>query len=105
MGVGLEMIFFLGLLVVGAYLIYRVAFKGRRRLQADDFKGPRATTRRWATIAAGVLLVIVIALTLEFCREQQHRMEKNTHENNAQDNIGKGENEDDNRDDGNDTQR
>ncbi|MGV3558383.1 hypothetical protein [Larkinella arboricola] len=103
MGVGLEMIFFLVVLVAGGYLIYRVAF--RKKTGDPDVGRPASRTMRLATISAGVGLIIVIALTLEFCHNQGDRMDKNTHEDNSLDNTGKGENEDDHRDDGDETQR
>jgi uncharacterized membrane protein len=99
MGVGIEMIFFLGLFLFAAFIVYRLVFSKRSKIRLSDFTQPGSTLLRWTTISVGVLLIILVALTLEFCSEQQHRMDKNTHEDNALDNVGKGENEADDDDD------
>ncbi len=91
------------MLVAGGYIIYRAVIRGKT--SGPGLDKPASKPMRLATISAGVGLIIVIALTLEFCQEQNNRMDKNTHEDNSLDNVGKGENEDDNRDDPDETQR
>lgn len=105
MGVGIELLFFVALLLVAGYIIYRVVSRGRQEVSSSD--GTRADSKpmRLALFSAGIGLIIVIALTVEFCQEKNDLMDKNTSKDNSVDNIGKGENEDDNRDDGDDTQR
>ncbi|MGA0557945.1 hypothetical protein ACO2Q8_14905 [Larkinella sp. VNQ87] len=93
MGVGIEMIFFVLLLAAGGFIIYRMGFRGKSRLRRSDFTRPGSGPLRVATITAAVALIVAIALTLEFCSEQQNRMDKNTHEDSSLDNVGKGENE------------
>jgi heme/copper-type cytochrome/quinol oxidase subunit 2 len=105
MGVGIEIIIILVLLAFGGTVVYWAVAGRRKKDKFPPMSRHDSSRLRWATIVAGVLLILVIALTLEFCSEQKQRMDKNTHEDNSLDNVGKGENEDDNRDDGDDTQR
>ncbi|GAB3255816.1 hypothetical protein GCM10027347_17220 [Larkinella harenae] len=93
MGVGIEMIILAILLVGGGFFIYWIAFRGPSRIRFVDFTKPGMRPRRLAVLSALLFLLIVVALTFEFCSEQQHRMDKNTYKDNSLDNVGKGENE------------
>lgn len=104
MGLGIEMIIILLLIALGGFVVYWVVGR-RKNVKFSALSRREATMLRWTTLVVGVLLILLVSLTLEFCSEQQHKMDKNTREDNSLDNVGKGENEDDNRDDGDDTQR
>ncbi|WP_234733613.1 hypothetical protein [Tellurirhabdus bombi] len=77
------------LVLFSGYLIYRIVFKKEY---------PNQTNRRvpWLQgVALGVsaLLIVLLAINLEFCSQQKNRMDKNTTKDNGLDNIGKEENE------------
>ena len=105
MGIGIEVIIILILIALGAFVVYWATMSRRKKIKFSDLSRRDSSLLRWTTIAAGVLLILLVTLTLEFCSEQQHKMDKNTRKDNSLDNVGKRENEADNRDDGDDTQR
>jgi uncharacterized membrane protein len=89
MGVGIELFIIAPLVFFSLYLIYRLVFK--KKYQGQDDR--RASFVQWAALVVSVLLIVALAINLEFCSQQKNRMDKNKTDDNSLDNIGKEENE------------